>query len=117
MNKMRNWMVGLTIVSLLAVGVVAVGGNGFGARATSEPPRAAIGDCDLNERDTDGDGVLNCEDPDWVRPLDGSGYGESRGYGQNLSGNRPLNGSGFGAGHGSGQGQGSGGGMRDGSCL
>lgn len=79
-------MVGLTIASLLAVGVVAVAGNGFGASATSEPLRAATGDCDFHERDTDGDRILNCEDPDWVRPLDGRGYGESKGYGQNLSG-------------------------------
>lgn len=116
MNKMRNWMVGLTIVSLLAVGVVAVAGNGFGASATSEPLRAATGDCDFHERDTDGDRILNCEDPNWVRPLDGRGYGESKGYGQNLSGNRPLDGSGFGSRQGGSQGHG-GGGMRNGSCL
>ncbi len=117
MNKMRNWMVGLTIVSLLAVGVIAVAGNGFGASAISEPPRAATRDCNLTERDTDGDGILNCDDPDWVPPLDGSGYGESKGYGQNLSGNRPQDGSGFGARQGGGQGQRAGGGMHDGSCL
>ena len=116
MHKMRNWMVGLTIVSLLAVGVVAVAGNGFGASATGEPQQAATGDCDLHERDADGDGVLNCEDADWVRPLDGSGYGEGYGYGQNLSGNRPMDGSGFGARHGGGMGQELGGGSRDGSC-
>ena len=25
-------------------------------------------------RDADGDGIPNCQDPDWSRPLDGSGY-------------------------------------------
>lgn len=25
-------------------------------------------------RDADGDGIPNCLDPDWVRPLDGTGY-------------------------------------------
>ncbi|MBE0636759.1 hypothetical protein IH601_12240 [Candidatus Bipolaricaulota bacterium] len=95
MNKMRNWIVGLTWVSLLAVGVVAVAGSGFGA-STSWQPRAA-GDCDLLERDADGDGILNSEDADWVRPMDGSGYGVGLGYRQNLSGTRPMDASGFGA--------------------
>jgi len=117
MSKMRNWMVGLTIVSLLAVGVVAIAGNGFGASESWAPPQAATGDCDLHERDADGDGILNSEDPDWVRPMNGSGYGESKGYGQGLSASRPLNGSGYGARQGGGMGQGSGGGSCDGSCL
>ena len=116
MNKMRNWMVGLTIVSLLAVGVVAVAGNGFGGSAAWTPQQAA-GDCDLHEHDADGDGIINSEDSDWVRPLDGSGYGMSQGFGQGNSGNRPLDGSGYGARQGGGMGQGSGSGMHDGSCL
>ncbi|MEE8593759.1 MAG: hypothetical protein V3T03_06495 [Candidatus Bipolaricaulota bacterium] len=117
MNKMRNWVVGLAIVSLLAIGVVAVAGNGFGANATWEPQQAATGDCDLHEQDADGDGTPNCEDPDWVRPLDGSGYGECQGYGRNLFENRPMDGSGFGARQGGGgMGQGVGVGSRDGSC-
>ncbi len=113
MNKMRNWMVGLTIVSLLAVGVVAVAGNGFGASADWQSHQAATGDCDLHERDADGDGTPNCEDQDWARPLNGTGYGESQGYRQNLFENRPMDGSGFGARRGGGMGNGVGGG----SCL
>ena len=76
MNKSRNWIVGLTLVSLMAVGVVALAGNGFGgANASSwSPAQAASGECPY-ERDSDGDGVLNSEDPDWVRPLDGTGFG------------------------------------------
>ena len=113
MNKIRNLIVGLTLVSLLVVGVVAVAGNGFGVSTTFEPQRAATGDCSLNERDSDGDGILNSEDADWVRPLDGSGYGERMGG----AGNGPLDGSGYGAGQGGGLGQGSGSGDCDGSCL
>jgi len=32
-------------------------------------------------RDADGDGVPNCQDPDWTRPLDGSGYKAQAGKG------------------------------------
>jgi hypothetical protein len=113
MNKIRNLIVGLTLVSLLAVGVVAVAGNGFGASTTFEQQKAATGDCALQERDSDGDGILNSEDPDWVRPLDGSGYGERRGNARS----GPMDGSGFGARQGGGLGQGSGSGDCDGSCL
>ena len=82
MNKSRNWIVGLTLVSLMAVGVVALAGNGFGAKEAADwnPPKAAAGDC-LHERDSDGDGILNSEDPDWVRPMDGSGFGKRGGRG------------------------------------
>jgi len=113
MNKIRNLVVGLTLVSLLAVGVVAVAGNGFGGSESWAPQQAATGDCDLNERDADGDGAINCEDSDWAQPLDGSGYGRSEGFAQGNSENRPVDGSGYGAG----LGQGSGSGTRDGSCL
>jgi hypothetical protein len=114
MNKTRSLIAGLMIVSLLAVGVVAVAGNGFGSSASVGAQQAEAGTCNLYERDADGDGIVNCEDADWVRPLDGSGYGQTQGYGQNLSGQRPLDGSGFG-GHG-GAGQRVGGGLGDGSC-
>jgi len=113
MNKIRNLIVGLTLVSLLAVGVVAVAGNGFGASTTFEPQKAATGDCNLNERDSDGDGILNSEDADWARPMDGSGYGERMGG----AGNGLRDGSGFGVRQGGGMGQGTGSGVRDGSCL
>jgi len=56
MNKVRNLIVGLTIVSLMAIGVVAVAGNGFGGSESWAPQKAATGDCDLNERDADGEG-------------------------------------------------------------
>ena len=108
MNKIRNLIVGLTIVSLLAIGVVAVAGNGFGGSESWAPRQAADGDCDLNERDADGDGIINCEDTDWAQPLDGSGYGRSEGFAKGNFENRPADGSGYGAGQGLRQGSRSG---------
>jgi hypothetical protein len=34
-------------------------------------------------RDYDGDGIPNCQDPDWAPPKDGSGYKEGAGNGGN----------------------------------
>ena len=126
MNKIGNWMVGLTIVSLLAVGLVALAGNGFGENGGSWNAQAATsGECDGHERDADGDGIVNSDDPDWAEPQDGSGYGQGGGYGRNLSADRPLDGTGYGArqggGHGagqrSGQGRRGGSGDCDGGCV
>jgi len=118
MNKIRSWLVGLTIVSLLVVGVVAVAGNGFGDGASIRSSRqSGNGECHIQRRGADGDGVLNSEDRDWARPLDGSGHGACKGYRRNLSGNRPLDGSGYGARRGGGAGQASGSESCDGGCL
>ena len=96
MNRTKSWMVGLMIVSLLAVGVVALAGNGFGNGASgSALGQTATGNC----------------------ALDGSGYGQGQGYGQNLSGDRSLDGAGYGARQGGGQGQSGCSGTCDGSCL
>ena len=57
MNKMRNWIVGLTLVSLLAFGSVAVAGNGFRSRGDCDQQRADAGSCDLRQQDADGDGI------------------------------------------------------------
>lgn len=86
MNKMRNWMVGLTVVALLAVGVVALAGNGFGgtAAASRTPFQANAGNAALCDQDADGDGIVNAEDSDWVRPLDGTGFGAQHGGGAGL---------------------------------
>jgi len=105
---------GLTLVSLLAVALVAVAGNGFGGSSDWAPQQAGAGDCDVSTHDADGDGVINSADGDWDRPFDGSGYGKSEGFGQGNAGSRPMDGSGYGAGQGSGLGQGSGNGMHAG---
>ena len=118
MNKKRNWMIGLTIVSLLAIGVVAVAGNGFGdSTARSNERQAASGSCTLQERDADGDRIPNSEDPDWAAPVDGSGYGRQTGYGRNLSANCLQDGSGYGIRQGGGHGQRGSAGECDGSPL
>jgi hypothetical protein len=65
--------------------------------------------------DNDGDGILNCNDPDYVKPQDGTGkklggqsmsgkvgYGPGNGSGNNGIG--PRDGSGFGKGSGTGTG-------------
>ncbi len=95
------------MVSLLAVGVVALAENGFGGKGSADWAAArAAGECTCDgERDVDGDGIPNCDDEDFVRPLDGSGYGQMQGYGRGLrdgSGNGMCDGSGYGHGaHGS----------------
>ncbi|MCK4391297.1 hypothetical protein KAX17_00135 [Candidatus Bipolaricaulota bacterium] len=109
MTKARKLIVGLLMVSLLAVGLVALAGNGFGGKETNDWAAArAAGDCSCDEeRDTDGDGIPNCDDPDWTRPLDGSGYGRMQGNGQGLcdgSGNGRANGTRNGVCDGSGRG-------------
>jgi len=114
MNKVRNLIAAFTIVSLLAVGLVAVASNGFGESTDWAPQQAASGDCDLSTHDADGDGIINSEDTDWVRRFDGSGYGKSEGLGQGNFDSRPLDGSGYGAGQGGGLGQGAGNGMHAG---
>jgi len=86
MTKARKLIVGLLMVSLLAVGLVALAENGFGGKGSADWAAAkAAGECTCDgERDMDGDGIPNCEDPDFVRPLDGSGYGRMQGNGQSL---------------------------------
>ncbi len=107
MTKARKLIVGLLMVSLLAVGVVALAENGFGGKDSADWAAArAAGECSCDEeRDMDGDGISNCDDPDFIRPLDGSGYGQMQGYGRGLrdgSGNGMCDGSGYGHGaHGS----------------
>jgi hypothetical protein len=110
MKKMRNGMIALAAVLLLAVGVVAIAGNGFGENAEWSAPASgagnrglrgadAAGGYALSGRDADGDGICNSEDPDWVRPADGTGYGRREGRGLNRANDRSLDGSGFGAGY------------------
>lgn len=50
-------------------------------------PQATAGTGDGNAysfnwlRDADGDGIPNCLDEDWIRPMDGTGYRLGQGFG------------------------------------
>jgi hypothetical protein len=103
MTKIRKLIVGLLVLSLLAVGLVAVAGNGLGGKGSDDWTAArATGECSMQQsQDSDGDGIPNCEDEDWVRPLDGTGFKHMQGQGQALQ---------------DGSGNGRGGGMRNGTC-
>lgn len=90
MNKTKKWIVSLTIVVLLASGVAALAGNGYGGNSANRGPSPAATNGSLCEREDDG--VLNSEDPDWACPMDGSGYGEGKGCDQDLSANCPFDG-------------------------
>jgi hypothetical protein len=46
-------------------------------------------------RDADNDGIPNCQDPDWTRPLDGTGYKGGKGTGQANAAIQAGNGKGF----------------------
>jgi len=73
MTRTKTLIVGMLVLSLLAFGIVALAANGFGKGGSPDQAGAGSGTY-LQERDSDGDGIMNCDDLDWTRPLDGSGY-------------------------------------------
>jgi len=107
MTRIRKLIVGLLMVSLLVVGLVAIAGNRLGGKGSDEWTAArGTGECSLQQnQDSDGDGIPNCEDPDWVRPLDGTGFRHMQGQGKGVhdgggnghgKGNGACDGSGYG---------------------
>jgi len=94
-GRTKTLVLALLAISLLGVGVFAMA-HGFGRNDPADGGCSRpIEECPYGaERDADGDGIVNCEDEDWSRPLDGSGYGQSAGYGNGL-----RTGSGYGPGH------------------
>lgn len=103
--KTRNWVIGLTIVALVVVGLAVLAGGGFGRGGSVDSQTcSAATDGAFCDQDGDGGGVLNSEDPDWACPSDGSGYGASDDCGQVCTGRQLLGGAGFGGGCGRGQG-------------
>ena len=69
------------LISLLMIGAVSLTagngkGNGTGTCIFIDENGDGIND---NFRDHDGDGIPNHEDPDWVRPQDGTGNGAQKG--------------------------------------
>ncbi len=88
MTKTKAIIAGILLLSLFAFGLIALAGNGFGRGGYADRTGTAQY---LQERDSDGDGTLNCDDPDWSPPLDGSGYGA-----MSWSGSGPHDGTGSG---------------------
>lgn len=78
MTKTKTIVIGTLVLTLLAFGLVALAGSGFGRGVPSDKPGAGLY---MQDRDSDGDGIPNCDDPDWTRPLDGTGYGAMNGDG------------------------------------
>ena len=114
MKKIKTVVISMLALSILVVGLAAFAGNGFGSggavQAGNQTDKARLY---LNQYDTDGDGILNCDDPDWQAPMDGTGYGASNGNRQHLGdgsgqgsmqgyGQRLADGSGLGRGNGTG---------------
>jgi len=81
-GRTKTLVLALLAISLLVVGVFAMA-HGFGRNDPADwHCSESIEDCPYAaERDADGDGIVNCADEDWSRPLDGSGYGRSAEYG------------------------------------
>ena len=114
MKKIKTVVISILALSILVVGLGAFAGNGFGSES-AVPAGNQTSETRLyqNQQDADGDGILNCDDPDWVAPMDGTGYGAMNGHGQHLGdgsgqgsarghGQRLADGSGLGRGNGTG---------------
>lgn len=99
MKKIKTVVISILALSILVVGLAVFAGNGYGAGSTVQGAKQTDGtQFFLNQQDSDGDGIINCDDPDWVAPMDGTGYGAMNGQGQRLG-----DGSGLGSAHGYGQ--------------
>ena len=99
MKKIMTVVISILALSILVVGLAAFAGNGFGSgSAVPAGNQTTETRLYLNQYDADGDGVLNCDDPDWQASMDGTGYGAENGQGQRLG-----DGSGLGSAHGYGQ--------------
>ena len=99
MKKIKTVVISILAVSILVVGLAAFAGNGFGAASSTQATnQTADASLYLNQYDADGDGITNCDDPDWVAPMDGTGYDALNGNAQHLG-----DGSGQGSAHGYGQ--------------
>ena len=81
-RRTKTLILALLTIGLLATGVLALA-NSFGKGETVDCRcGGSIEGCPCeSERDADGDGIVNCADEDWSRPLDGSGYGQGAGCG------------------------------------
>ena len=99
MKKIKTVVISILALSILVVGLAAFAGNGYGAGNAVQGTNQTDGtQLLLNQQDSDGDDTINCEDADWVAPMDGTGYGAANRQGQRLA-----DGSGLGSAHGYGQ--------------
>lgn len=94
-GRTKTLVLALLAISLLGVGVFAMA-HGFGRNDPANwGCNRPIEDCPYGiEQDAVGDGIVNREEEDWSGPLDGSGYGQTAGYGIGL-----RNSNGYGPGH------------------
>ena len=98
MKKIKTVVISILAVSILVVGLAVFAGNGYGSgSAVPAGNQTSETRLYLNQYDADSDGILNCDDPDWMAPMDGTGYGAGNGNGQHLA-----DGSGMGRGNGTG---------------
>jgi hypothetical protein len=81
MKKIRFLALFAAAILMAALAFAAVESNTPSAPLTQKQILKQYGFIDENgdgindlARDADNDGIPNCVDPDWVRPLDGSGY-------------------------------------------
>jgi len=99
MKKIKTVTISILALSILVIGLAVFAGNGYGARSAVQGTNQTDGtQLLLNQQDSDGDGIINCENNDWVASLDGTGYSEANGQGQRLG-----DGSGLSSAHGHGQ--------------
>ena len=98
-KKIKTVTISILALSILVVGLAVFAGNGYGAGSAVPGANQTDGtQLFLNQQDSDSDGIINCEDGNWVAPMDETGYGAANGQGQRLA-----DGSGLSSSHGHGQ--------------
>jgi hypothetical protein len=89
MKKVKLFILSLAVIAAAAIALaeetepVAVPNPVLSQKELTQRYGFIDEDCDgINDlaRDADNDGIPNCLDPDWVRPVDGSGYQNRFGY-------------------------------------
>ena len=72
MKRSSLCLITAVLIMMVSVPTVFAGGPNGPQQNDCENP---VGNLYKWLRDADGDGIPNCEDPDWTAPKDGSGYG------------------------------------------
>jgi hypothetical protein len=68
MNRLTSFVLAIGLVAA----VLAFNIDGASAQTTTVPGKGAA-QKSWGSFDDDGDGIINCQDPDYVRPMDGTG--------------------------------------------